>query len=168
MTLFCFTFSHVHEAANLVPRGPDYRSWRCFGSTACGRMAYGADTLIVRPDKGGVGGLLFWPDPAPVELPLGAALCGLLPVLGKAMRPPAEIDPRPKYQWVVEFLPFQGHRRDGDRFQLPSMEQLQAQAAVTHDLQAWRCIFAAMAEGVDLAADIADADKMHYKREIDI
>ncbi|KAL2281239.1 hypothetical protein FJTKL_11684 [Diaporthe vaccinii] len=131
----------------------------------------GPDNLIVRPGMGGVGGLLFWPAPAPVELPLGAALCGLLPALGKPMRPPAEIDPRSKYPSVVDLLPFQGHRRDGDRFQLPCMEQLQAQdamPAVESDPQPWQRIFAAMAEGVDLATDIADADQPYYKHEIKI
>ncbi|KAH8754807.1 hypothetical protein F5883DRAFT_572499, partial [Diaporthe sp. PMI_573] len=131
----------------------------------------GGDNLIVRPGRAGVGGLVLWTVPAPVELPLGAALCGLLPVLGQPMRPPAEVDPKSKYQWVVDLLPFQGHRRDGDRFQLPCMEQLQAQdamPAVESDARPWQRIFAAMAEGVDLAADIADADKPYYKREIKI
>ncbi|KAL2276406.1 hypothetical protein FJTKL_00920 [Diaporthe vaccinii] len=114
----------------------------------------GPDNPIVRSDMAGVGGLLFWPGPGPVELPLGAALCGLLPALGKPMRPPAEIDPKSKYP-----------------FQIPCMEQLQAQVAmpaVERDLWSWQRLFAAMAEGVDLAADMPDADKMYHKREIDI
>ncbi|KAI0466867.1 hypothetical protein F4859DRAFT_526357 [Xylaria cf. heliscus] len=131
----------------------------------------GGDNAILRPGGAGFGGLVIWTAPALVELPLGAALCGLLPLLGQPMRPPVAIDPESKYPYVVDPLPFQGHRRDGDRFQLPCIEQLQAQGAMPafkSDRRPWKSIFAAMAEGVDLATDIADADKLFYKRETEI
>ncbi|KAH8761544.1 hypothetical protein F5883DRAFT_562170 [Diaporthe sp. PMI_573] len=147
--------------------GADADAW----PTAPYNPRCGGDNLIVRPGRAGVGGLLLWTAPAPVELPLGAALCLLLPLLGQPLRPPVEIDPKSKYPYVVDVLPFQGHRRDGDRFQLPVMEQLQAQVAmpaVECDHRSWQCLFAAMAEGVKLADDIADADKMYYMHEIDI
>ncbi|KAH8761652.1 hypothetical protein F5883DRAFT_126893 [Diaporthe sp. PMI_573] len=143
--------------------GADADAW----PTAPYNPRCGGDNLIVRPGRAGVGGLLLWTAPAPVELPLGAALCLLLPLLGQPLRPPAEI--KSKYPWVVDHLPFRGHRRDVDRFQLPCVEQLQAQdamPAVEDDHRPWQRIFAAMAEGVDLATDIADADKPYYKREV--
>ncbi|KAH8755031.1 hypothetical protein F5883DRAFT_650116 [Diaporthe sp. PMI_573] len=53
----------------------------------------GGDNLIVRPGRAGVGGLLRWTAPL-TELPLGASLCVLLPLLGRPMRPAVEVDPK--------------------------------------------------------------------------
>jgi hypothetical protein len=95
-----------------------------------------------------------------------------LPLLGRLMRPGMKVDPKryPKYK-TADLLPFEGHRRDVDRFQLLFLEQLRAQdtmPAVESDARTWKRVFAAMDTGVELAVDMDAADKPSYKRVVAI
>lgn len=138
--------------------------------TAPHNLRCDGDNVIVRPGWSGFGGMVLWTAPAPVELPLGASLSGLLRLLGQPMRQKAVANPQ--NPWVpVDVLPFEGYRRDWDKFELLCPEYLQAQGAmpaVESDARSWQRMFAAMVEAVDLAADTADEDKPYYKREAEI
>ncbi|KAI0865184.1 hypothetical protein F4860DRAFT_346831 [Xylaria cubensis] len=135
-----------------------------------------ADNIIVRSDFSGIVGLLLWTTPPAVRLPFGASLLGLVFLEGTPLQVEdategSEDGNKParkaSARAIVDNFPVKSYSRDVYDLESLMLRYLQQKVpAFAQDPKLMKHIFAAMAQGVEVA-DVTDRDKEYYKHQVD-
>ncbi|KAH8751045.1 hypothetical protein F5883DRAFT_692658 [Diaporthe sp. PMI_573] len=137
------------------------------GRTAPHNRLADASNMVIQSNWSGFDGLLFWAPSMTVALPLGASLCGLLWLEGVPLKDDGKKDPAKSC--TVDRFPFAAFSRDVYDLETLWLEHLVRRGGmppVEHNERPWKHLFQAMIEGVKVAANATDGDKMSYEEQV--